>query len=73
MLLQYFDSVISERVAELSADAAPFDQRNTYGKAFLQVMILWTQSEAVKELVFGKRVARNTPQLMGTTGCFSFN
>ena len=67
-LLKYFDSVISERVAELSADAAPFDQRNTYGKAFLQVMNLWTQSEEVREFVFGKRLARMAAQLMGTTG-----
>jgi ectoine hydroxylase-related dioxygenase (phytanoyl-CoA dioxygenase family) len=67
-LLQYFDSVISERVAELSADAAPLDQRNTYGKAFLQVMNLWTQSEAVKEFVFGRRIARIAAELMGTAG-----
>jgi ectoine hydroxylase-related dioxygenase (phytanoyl-CoA dioxygenase family) len=67
-LLQYFDGVISERVAELSADAAPLDQRNTYGKAFLQVMNLWTQSEAVKEFVFGRRIARIAAELMGTAG-----
>jgi ectoine hydroxylase-related dioxygenase (phytanoyl-CoA dioxygenase family) len=67
-LLQHFSGIISERVAELSADTAPMDQRNTYGKAFLQVMNLWTQSEAVKEFVFGKRLARVAAELMGTAG-----
>ncbi len=67
-LLRHFDAIISERVAELSVDALPMDQRNTYGKAFLQVMNLWTQSEAVKEFVFGKRLARIAAELMRTTG-----
>ncbi len=68
VLLEHFGSIISERVAELSANTAPMDQRNTYGKAFLQVMNLWTQSEGVKEFVFGKRLARIAAELMGTTG-----
>ena len=67
-LLEHFGSVISERVAELSANAVPMEQRNTYGKAFLQIMNLWTQSEAVREFVFGKRLARIAVELMGTIG-----
>jgi ectoine hydroxylase-related dioxygenase (phytanoyl-CoA dioxygenase family) len=67
-VLEHFGAVISKRVAELSADTAPMDQRNTYGKAFLQVMNLWTDSEDVKEFVFGKRLARIAAELMGTTG-----
>jgi len=67
-LLEHFRLIISERVAELSANALPIEQRNTYGKAFLQIMNLWTESEAVKEFVFGKRLARIAAELMGTTG-----
>jgi ectoine hydroxylase-related dioxygenase (phytanoyl-CoA dioxygenase family) len=67
-LLEHYRRVISERVAELSADAAPMEQRTTYGKAFLQIMNLWTQSAEVKELVFGKRLARIAAELMGATG-----
>jgi ectoine hydroxylase-related dioxygenase (phytanoyl-CoA dioxygenase family) len=67
-LLEHFGSVISERVAELSANAVPMEQRNTYGKAFLQIMNLWTQSEGVREFVFGKRLARIAVELMGTIG-----
>ena len=67
-LLSHFGTIVSERVAELSADTAPMDQRNTYGKAFLQVMNLWTKSDGVKEFVFGKRLARIAAELMRTTG-----
>ncbi|GAC1365813.1 MAG: phytanoyl-CoA dioxygenase family protein [Acidobacteriaceae bacterium] len=67
-LLEQYRREISAKVAELSADAAPMDQRSTYGKAFLQIMNLWTQNEAVKEFVFGRRLARIATELMGCTG-----
>ena len=67
-LLERYRRIISERVAELSTDAAPMEQRTTYGKAFLQIMNLWTKSDEVKEFVFGKRLARIAAELMGTTG-----
>jgi ectoine hydroxylase-related dioxygenase (phytanoyl-CoA dioxygenase family) len=67
-ILKHYRCVISERVAELSADAAPLEQRTTYGKAFLQIVNLWTKSDEVKEFVFGKRLARIAAELMGATG-----
>lgn len=67
-LLSYYRQIISARVAELSADALPMEQRTTYGKAFLQVMNLWTESEQVKEFVFGKRLARIAAELMRVSG-----
>ncbi len=67
-LLQHFRQAITARVAELSADFPPMDQRNTYGKAFLQIMNLWTQSEEVKQFVFGKRIARIATDLLQVTG-----
>ena len=67
-LLDHFRAIISDRVAELSAGAVPLDQRNTYSKAFLQIMNLWTKSDAIREFVFGKRLARIAAELMGTTG-----
>jgi ectoine hydroxylase-related dioxygenase (phytanoyl-CoA dioxygenase family) len=67
-VLEHYRRAISERVAELSADTAPMEQRTTYGKAFLQIMNLWTKSEEVKEFVFGKRLARIAAELMGATG-----
>lgn len=67
-LLEHYRKIVSERVAELSTDTVPFEQRTTYGKAFLQIMNLWTQSEEVKEFVFGKRLARIAAELIGATG-----
>ncbi len=67
-LIEHYRKAIAARVAELSADALPLEQRDTYGKAFLQIMNLWIESDAVKEFVFGKRLARIAAQLMGVTG-----
>ncbi len=67
-VLEHYRQAISKRVAELSADAVPLEQRDTYGKAFLQVMNLWKESEDVREFVFGKRLARIAAQLMGVSG-----
>lgn len=67
-LLEHYRRIITERVAELSVGAAPMEKRTTYGKAFLQIMNLWTQSEGIKEFVFGKRLARIAAELMGATG-----
>lgn len=67
-LLDHYRRVIGERVAELSVDALPIEQRTTYGKAFLQIMNLWTESEEVKQFVFGKRLARIASELTGATG-----
>ena len=67
-VLEHYRRVINARVAELSADALPLEQRSTYGKAFLQIMNLWTESSEVKEFVFGKRLARIAAELMGVSG-----
>ncbi len=67
-LLEGYRRVIHERVADLSRDALPIDQRDTYGKAFLQIMNLWAESPEVKEFVFGKRLARIAAELVGATG-----
>jgi ectoine hydroxylase-related dioxygenase (phytanoyl-CoA dioxygenase family) len=67
-LLEHYRQIIHDRVADLSRDALPIDQRDTYGKAFLQIMNLWTSSPEVKEFVFGKRLARIAANLIGASG-----
>ncbi len=67
-LLEHYRRIIHGRVADLSHDALPIEQRDTYGKAFLQIMNLWTTSPEVKQFVFGKRLARIAAELMGATG-----
>jgi ectoine hydroxylase-related dioxygenase (phytanoyl-CoA dioxygenase family) len=59
---------ITRKVDELSNERLPLEQRNTYGKAFLQIMNLWTQDAVIREFVFGKRLARMAADLMGCEG-----
>jgi ectoine hydroxylase-related dioxygenase (phytanoyl-CoA dioxygenase family) len=66
--LAYYNREITAKVKELNKNLLPLDKRDTYGKAFLQVPNLWTQSEIVKEFVFGKRLGRIAAELMGVSG-----
>lgn len=49
-------------------DALPLEQRDTYGKAFLQHMNLWTADPAVAAFTMGKRFARLAAELLGVDG-----
>jgi ectoine hydroxylase-related dioxygenase (phytanoyl-CoA dioxygenase family) len=46
----------------------PMEERSLYDQAFIQVCNLWTRSERVRRLAFGKRLARIAAELMGTRG-----
>ena len=61
---------VTRAVERLRADeeAVPLAERDTYGKAFLQLMNLWRTDEAVKAFVFGQRLARLAAELMGVDG-----
>lgn len=67
-MLQYMNEVISAEVLKQNAQPIPIEDRDTYGKAFLQVMNLWTKSNAVKEIVFSKRLAKIAADLMQVKG-----
>jgi ectoine hydroxylase-related dioxygenase (phytanoyl-CoA dioxygenase family) len=67
-LLQHYKQEITRKVYELNTQHLPLEKRSTYDKAFLQIMNLWTRSEAVREFVFGKRLARIATELMGCRG-----
>jgi ectoine hydroxylase-related dioxygenase (phytanoyl-CoA dioxygenase family) len=67
-VLEHYRKCINARVVKLSADAAPISERTTYGKAFLQIMNLWTDSPDIKEFVFGKRLARIAAELIEASG-----
>ena len=66
--LKYFEKLISDKVAEKSKDSIPLSQRDTYGKAFLQIINLWTENEEIKKFVFSKRLARIATELMEVEG-----
>ena len=67
-LVAYMKETISSEVDRLNTQDLPMDQRDTYGKAFLQVMNIWTQSEPVKAIVFSKRLAKIAADLMKVSG-----
>lgn len=67
-VIDYYGGEISRKVLELNTQAMPLEQRGTYGKAFLQIMNLWTVSDVVKEFVLGKRLGRIAAGLMGVSG-----
>lgn len=66
--LAYFNGVITAQVDKMKNTPQPLDGRDTYGKAFLQLFNLWRENEAVKELIFSKRLAGIASQLMQTSG-----
>lgn len=67
-IIAHFNEVISQEVVELSAQKVPLAQRDTYGKAFLQLMNLWVDAAAIKPLIFSKRIAQIASQLIQADG-----
>jgi ectoine hydroxylase-related dioxygenase (phytanoyl-CoA dioxygenase family) len=66
--IHYMNETISAEVKRLNTQHLPIEQRDTYGKAFLQIMNLWTKSDSVKEIVFSKRIAKIAAELLGVNG-----
>ena len=66
--IAYLNATISDEVQRLNTQHLPLEQRNTYGKAFLQIMNIWTRSQLVKEIVFSKRLAKIAADLLGVSG-----
>ena len=64
----YMNETISNEVVRLNTQHLPMDQRDTYGKAFLQIMNIWTKSKPVKQIVFNKKLARIATELMEVNG-----
>ena len=46
----------------------PLDQRDTYGRAFLQMINLWLADARVQAFVFAQRFARIAAELLGVPG-----
>jgi len=66
--LALWETTVSNEVRRLNTQHLPLEQRDTYGKAFLQITNIWTQSPEVRELVFSKRLARIAAELMEVSG-----
>ncbi|MGH3762583.1 phytanoyl-CoA dioxygenase family protein [Actinophytocola sp.] len=66
--VEAYEPEITAKVIELNTQHLPLAERNTYGKAFLQITNLWRHSELVREFVFGRRLARIAAELLGVDG-----
>ena len=66
--LALYRAEIGAKVRELSAGIAPLERRDTYGKAFLQVMNLWRESDLVRRFVFDQTLARIAAGLLEVAG-----
>lgn len=66
--ITYFNALISLKVNEMNQEERPLNDRDTYGKAFLQLFNLWKEDDQIKELIFSKRLAKISSDLMQTTG-----
>ncbi|SNS35191.1 Ectoine hydroxylase-related dioxygenase, phytanoyl-CoA dioxygenase (PhyH) family [Streptosporangium subroseum] len=63
-----YEPEITSKVVELNTQHLPLAERDTYGKAFLQVTNLWRHSDLVREFVFSPRLARIAAELLGVAG-----
>jgi len=63
-----FRPAIRGCVERLSSETRPLEERDTYGKAFLQVTNLWRADPRVAQFVLAKRFARLAAELMGVEG-----
>ncbi len=67
-VLGHMAEAITRKVSQLKKDKGPMEDRDTYGRAFIQVANLWTHSDAVRALVFSRRLGRIAAGLMGVSG-----
>jgi ectoine hydroxylase-related dioxygenase (phytanoyl-CoA dioxygenase family) len=60
-----FRPAICEAVYKYSTETRNLSERDTYGRAFLQIMNLWRRDERVKEFVLARKFARIAADLLG--------
>ena len=63
-----YEPSISAAVVRTMTEMRPLAERDTYGRAFLQVMNLWVRDEAVRRYVMARRFAKIAADLMGVNG-----
>ena len=59
-----YRQAITDAVQKLNPERRKLEERDTYGKAFLQTMNLWVHDDACKKFVFSRRLAHIAAQLM---------
>ncbi|GAC1449236.1 MAG: phytanoyl-CoA dioxygenase family protein [Chitinophagaceae bacterium] len=60
-----YRSVINEAAYKYNTEKRKLEERDTYGKAFLQIMNLWEVDQGVKKFTLAKRFAKIAAGLLG--------
>lgn len=63
-----YEPIITDWVLKLNYHDKPVSERDTYGKAFIQVGNLWEKSEACSRFTLAKRFGKIAAELMGVDG-----
>jgi ectoine hydroxylase-related dioxygenase (phytanoyl-CoA dioxygenase family) len=63
-----YQPAIKAAVDRYNTEQRPVAERDTYGKAFLQIMNLWVRDEAVRRFTLARRFAKIAADLMGVEG-----
>ncbi|MFT3935900.1 MAG: phytanoyl-CoA dioxygenase family protein [Chitinophagaceae bacterium] len=62
-----YREVINEAAYKYNTEKRKMEDRDTYGKAFLQIMNLWEVDEAVRKFTLAKRFAKVAADLLGVS------
>jgi ectoine hydroxylase-related dioxygenase (phytanoyl-CoA dioxygenase family) len=60
-----YHSIIKKSALKYNTEKRKIEDRDTYGKAFLQIMNLWRNDENVKKVVLSRRLAKVAADLLG--------
>jgi len=63
-----FRPAIEASAARVTLEMRPIEERDTYGKAFLQTANLWRVDPTVRHFVFARRFAAAAAELLGVDG-----
>lgn len=66
--LAIYRAAIQKAAQRYNTETRPLEERDTYGKAFLQIMNLWALDEAVEKFSMARRFAKIAADLMGVDG-----
>jgi ectoine hydroxylase-related dioxygenase (phytanoyl-CoA dioxygenase family) len=63
--VNFYRKAILDGVEKLNTERRKMEDRDTYGKAFLQIFNLWRQNDILRKFVLAKRFAHVAAKLMG--------
>jgi ectoine hydroxylase-related dioxygenase (phytanoyl-CoA dioxygenase family) len=66
--MAHYRPAINSAADKFNWQTKPLEERDTYGKAFLQIQNLWVRDEAVRKFVLARRFAKIAAELMGVSG-----